>query len=347
MPPEIGGLAFDKNGNLYACLRRGDVLVTRPGKDRTTEWKALPPVCTTRWEWNWLARVMLLSPRWQSLPKLSIPIRMEWPIAIKTSPVILVLVAITMKPMPYALMVKGVFIALGTASHNSHFLYSERILQGAGEAEIFHPMTCADGLSVITKMESSAFASGFRMHNGITLSPDGEIWCGDNQGTGVAGLQSIVKPGSFNGHPSSLVWTQISMASALIFLPRKMLDDLYNKPLYNSTVPPWILWGTLYYRKWKIRAFQRSDAHARWKRPKNYPDHARESGRSTAGASTLFLTPRIACRWCTDRDGWFQKNDLLRIHHSRLAKPDEGLQRITYNGKTPFKSRTASWQQGI
>ena len=26
MPPEIGGLAFDKNGNLYACLRRGDVL---------------------------------------------------------------------------------------------------------------------------------------------------------------------------------------------------------------------------------------------------------------------------------------------------------------------------------
>jgi glucose/arabinose dehydrogenase len=40
MPPEIGGLAFDKNGNLYACLRRGDVLVTKPGKDpRTTEWK--------------------------------------------------------------------------------------------------------------------------------------------------------------------------------------------------------------------------------------------------------------------------------------------------------------------
>ena len=33
MPPEVGGLAFDKNGNLYACLRRGDVLVTRPGKD--------------------------------------------------------------------------------------------------------------------------------------------------------------------------------------------------------------------------------------------------------------------------------------------------------------------------
>ena len=40
MPPEIGGLAFDKNGNLYACLRRGDVLVTKPGKDpSSTEWK--------------------------------------------------------------------------------------------------------------------------------------------------------------------------------------------------------------------------------------------------------------------------------------------------------------------
>ena len=30
MPPEIGGLAFDQNGNLYACLRRGDVVVTNP-----------------------------------------------------------------------------------------------------------------------------------------------------------------------------------------------------------------------------------------------------------------------------------------------------------------------------
>jgi hypothetical protein len=28
MPPEVGGLAFDKKGNLYACLRRGDVVVT-------------------------------------------------------------------------------------------------------------------------------------------------------------------------------------------------------------------------------------------------------------------------------------------------------------------------------
>ena len=40
MPPEVGDLAFDKNGNLYACLRRGDVLVTKPGKDpSSTKWK--------------------------------------------------------------------------------------------------------------------------------------------------------------------------------------------------------------------------------------------------------------------------------------------------------------------
>ena len=40
MPPEIGGLALDKTGNLYACLRRGDVLVTKPGKDpASTKWK--------------------------------------------------------------------------------------------------------------------------------------------------------------------------------------------------------------------------------------------------------------------------------------------------------------------
>ena len=40
MPPEVGGLAFDKQGNLYACLRRGDVVVTKPGKDpKVTKWK--------------------------------------------------------------------------------------------------------------------------------------------------------------------------------------------------------------------------------------------------------------------------------------------------------------------
>ena len=40
MPPEVGGLAFDEDGILYACLRRGDILVTKPGKDaESTNWK--------------------------------------------------------------------------------------------------------------------------------------------------------------------------------------------------------------------------------------------------------------------------------------------------------------------
>ena len=40
MPPEVGGLAFDGKGNLYACLRRGDIVVTKPGKDpHAIEWK--------------------------------------------------------------------------------------------------------------------------------------------------------------------------------------------------------------------------------------------------------------------------------------------------------------------
>ena len=39
MPPEVGGLAIDENGYLYACLRRGDVVITKPGKDlKATKW---------------------------------------------------------------------------------------------------------------------------------------------------------------------------------------------------------------------------------------------------------------------------------------------------------------------
>ena len=63
-----------------------------------------------------------------------------------------------MKPMPSALMVRRVLHRLryGIAQW-PHFLSSPgRILQGGpGAAEIFHPMTYADGLSVITKTESS------------------------------------------------------------------------------------------------------------------------------------------------------------------------------------------------
>ena len=37
---EIGDLAFDQNGTLYACLRRGDVVVSQPGKDLSKiEWQ--------------------------------------------------------------------------------------------------------------------------------------------------------------------------------------------------------------------------------------------------------------------------------------------------------------------
>ena len=40
MPPEVGGLAIDENGYLYACLRRGDVVITKPGKDlKATKWE--------------------------------------------------------------------------------------------------------------------------------------------------------------------------------------------------------------------------------------------------------------------------------------------------------------------
>ena len=54
MPPEIGGLAIDKKGNLYACLRRGDVLVTKPNKDAASppSGKYLPQVYITLWEWS-------------------------------------------------------------------------------------------------------------------------------------------------------------------------------------------------------------------------------------------------------------------------------------------------------
>ena len=140
-------------------------------------------------------------------------------------PVILVLVGITMKPMPYVQMVKVVFTS-HWARHRTmaplSLLLGANTPRRAGAAEIFHPMTYADGLSVITKTANSPFASGFRMHNGITRSPDGEIWCGDNQGDWRGGSPIYnVRPGSFNGHPSSLVWDPDLDGFQYSYLPPK------------------------------------------------------------------------------------------------------------------------------
>ena len=94
------------------------------------------------------------------------------------------------------------------------------------------------------------FAPGLRAPNGIGLSPEGEIFTTDNQGSYVAcGWLMHVREGDFLGHPSGLIddpryeqpWT-MSRAELLalrkrpaVFLPHGVMGNSTSQPLWDTT----------------------------------------------------------------------------------------------------------------
>jgi glucose/arabinose dehydrogenase len=56
--------------------------------------------------------------------------------------------------------------------------------------------------------ELTPFASGFRSPNGMCITPDGDLFCTDNQGDWMPSCPLFhVKKGEWYGHPASLEWT--------------------------------------------------------------------------------------------------------------------------------------------
>ena len=345
MPPEVGGLAFDKQGNLYACLRRGDVVVTKPGKDpKVTKWKVFATGLHNPMGMVLIAPGHILVTQMAELTEI-IDTNQDG-------------VADRYNNLSSKFGIsgnyhetnaicrdgdEGFYIAMGTASHNGPTFstprgeYSKEGRRGRNFSsnKLRGWVVHCDKNGKITP-----FASGFRMHNGITRSPDGEIWCGDNQGDWRGGSPIYnVRPGSFNGHPSSLVWDPgLKNFGTPIFLPRKMLDDLHNHPSVQLTRKTMSSCGEPFVIE--------SDHFGPFKGQMLVPD---ENGRrinrimmenidgAWQGASTLFLNTKElragGVRIAMDTTG-------KSIYYASTARgwqrPDEGLQRIAYNGKIPF-----------
>ena len=99
----------------------------------------------------------------------------------------------------------GYYVALGTASHNGPTFFSPRgEYSKEGRRGRNFSSNKLRGWVVRYHKDGrlTPFASGFRMHNGIARSPDGEIWCGDNQGDWrEVPLFTMSGPDLFNGHP--------------------------------------------------------------------------------------------------------------------------------------------------
>ena len=94
------------------------------------------------------------------------------------------------------------------------------------------------------------FAPGLRAPNGIGLSPDGEIFTTDNQGSYIAcGWLMHVREGDFLGHPSGLIddprfdepW-KMSREQLLkirkrpaVFLPHGVMGNSTSQPIWDTT----------------------------------------------------------------------------------------------------------------
>jgi hypothetical protein len=94
------------------------------------------------------------------------------------------------------------------------------------------------------------FAPGLRAPNGITISPEGDIFTTDNQGSYIAcGWLMHVRKGEFLGHPSGLIddprykepW-KFSQEKLLamrkrpaVFLPHGVMGNSTSKPVWDTT----------------------------------------------------------------------------------------------------------------
>jgi hypothetical protein len=354
VPPEVGGLAFDSDGQLYVCLRRSDVFrakpvadagafdwkpfaagfhngcgidVPEPGKILVTQMAELTSATDTDGDgtadsYRNLADGWGLSGNYHETNDLCPDGK------------------------------GGYFLAIGTASYNGPtFEHTKGKFSEFGRrGRNFSSVQYRGWIMHLDKSgELTPWASGFRMHNGIYTDPDGETWCADNQGDWKAITPFYhIEKGKFYGHPSSLVWDKEWPADKDPLLTYRNDLDAYNQHRTEAAVL-------------MPHAFCRSGA-----KPMMIPRDG-SFGKYFAGQ---FILPdnngTRLCRIMVEKvDGVYQgmatyllNNNGLRSGNNRLVfspkgnelyigqtvrgwgAPAEGLQRLTYSEGTPFDVAT-------
>lgn len=245
----------------------------------------------------------------------------------------------------------GLYLAIGTASHNGPTFkwvkgeYSKIGRRGRN----FSSVQWRGWVMHYTKDgELKPFASGFRMHNGISRDSKGNIWTTDNQGDwkGTTPLYHV-ENANFYGHPSSLVWTPGWDKSVD---PLKMGLDKINA---MRTMP-----AVQMPHQEQIRSasepisFPENGQFGDFKGQMIIPDNngarmarimLEKVNGQFQGASTLFLeglplkTGNNRVIFSPDQKSMFTGQTVRG-----WGKLAEGLQRITYTGSMPFEIHTMS-----
>lgn len=240
MPPEVGGLEFASDGALYMALRRGDVMVATPSDDPTAfVWKRFAT------GFHNACGIHVVKPGHVVIGQMA-----ELTEVIDTDgdgsadvynslSTDFGLSGNYHETMDIASDgAGGYYLAPGTASHNGPTFatprgeYSKIGRTGRNYSAVkwrgwvLH-WTPDGGIKPVS--------SGYRMHNGIERDPDGNLWCGDNQGDwrAVTPLYHITQD-SFMGHPSALAWDErFASFGNHLYLPRILMDDLWKKPSFH------------------------------------------------------------------------------------------------------------------
>ncbi|MES2921315.1 MAG: hypothetical protein V4819_07205 [Verrucomicrobiota bacterium] len=212
VPPEVGAIDFASDGSLFVALRRGDVIQAKPtGDPGGFQWKlfatgfhngcGIDVISPTK------IRVSQMSDMTEAEDtdgdgKADSYLRFSsgWGLSGNYH-----------ETNTLARDGKGgYFLSLGTASHAGPvFQHVLNDFSAAGHRGRNFSAVKWRGwvMQCDAKGDLTPFASGFRMANGIYRDPDGNVWCGDNQGDwkAVTPLYHVEK-GKFYGHPSSLNW---------------------------------------------------------------------------------------------------------------------------------------------
>ena len=211
-PPEVGGIDFSPDGTFFVVLRRGDVFRATPSAD------------PNNWDWQLFATGFHNGCGIDAVSKDKVRITQmaEFTEATDTDG--------NGSADEYSVFASGwglsgnyhetntltsdgkggYYIAVGTASHNGptaeHTLgeYSKFGRRGRNFASVKWRGTT---LHCDAEGNLTPFCYGFRMHNGIHLDTEGNLWCGDNQGDWRATTPFFhLQKDAFYGHPSALVW---------------------------------------------------------------------------------------------------------------------------------------------
>lgn len=356
VPPEVGALTFDSDGWLYVCLRRSDVFRAKPAADpKAFDWKLFASGFHNGCGIHSPEPGKILISQMSELTSATDTdgdgtadqyrnVADGWGLSGNYHE--------TNALCPDGK--GGYFLAIGTASYNGPTLeHSKGAYSAIGRRG--RNFSAVENRGWIMHLDKAGkltqWASGFRMHNGIYTDPDGETWCGDNQGDWKALTPFYhVEKGKFYGHPSSLVWDKDWPKDKDPLLTYRNDLDAYNAHRTEAAV---------------LVPYEVCRSAAE-------PIMIPRNGSFGAAYAGQFILPdnngTRLCRIMVEKvDGvfqgmvtYFQNGGGLRSGNNRVAfspdgktlyigqtvrgwgSPAEGLQRITYKGGTPFDVSTVN-----